>query len=162
MTRDQIQSFIVDSEKIIIKEKIILLLSYKPRSKSEIYQRLLKHNFNPEFTKGVIKDLEDRGYIDDQSFAETYAKYLVKEKELGKIAVYKKLSFHRIPRDTIDSITDKLYDIYKPQIVVNTILKKKKYRNDLNPDIKQKIIQYIKRKGFSWDEISSALYNYEK
>ena len=86
----------------------------------------------------------------------------MKEKELGKIAVYKKLSFHRIPRDTIELITDKLYDIYKPQIVVNTILKKKKYRNDLKPDIKQKIIQYIKRKGFSWDEISSALYDYEK
>ena len=162
MTRDQIQSFIVDSEKIIIKEKIILLLSYKPRSKSEIYQRLLKHNFNSEFTKGVIKDLEDRGYIDDQSFAETYAKYLVKEKQLGKIAVHKKLSFHRIPRDTIELITDKLYDIYKPQIIVNTILKKKKYDKNLEPSIKQKTIQYIMRKGFSWDEISSALYNYEK
>ena len=162
MTRDQIQSFIVDSEKIIIKEKIILLLSYKPRSKSEIYQRLLKHNFNPECTKGVIKDLEDRGYIDDQSFAETYAKYLVNEKKLGRIAVYKKLSFHRIPRDTIELITDKLYNIYKPQITVYTILKKKKYKNNLKPSIKQKIIQYIKRKGFSWDEISSALYNYDK
>ena len=81
---------------------------------------------------------------------------------MGKIAVYKKLSFHRIPRDTIELITNKLYDVYDPQIIVNTILKKKKYDNDLKPSIKQKIIQYIKRKGFSWDEISTALYNYEK
>tara|TARA_B100000073_G_scaffold246874_1_gene207302 strand:- start:428 stop:952 length:525 start_codon:yes stop_codon:yes gene_type:complete len=160
LTNNQIESFTIDSSKKLIKEKILILLSYKPRSKAEIYKRLLNYNFITDHIDEVIIEFEQKGYIDDFAYAETLAKYLIKEKKFGRMVVSSKLAEHKIPRHKIEYIINKMYAIYEPHDLINSILKKKNYNNNLEHKIKQKIIQHIKRKGFLWDEISSALDYY--
>ena len=160
LTKSQIKSFTINSSKKVIKEKILILLSYKPRSRAEIYQRLLKYNFITDHIDEVIIELEQKGYIDDFAYAETFAKYLIKEKKFGRMVVSSRLAEHKIPRQKIEQIIDKMYAIYNPHKLINAILRKKNYNINLEHKTKQKIIQHIKRKGFLWDEISSALDYY--
>ena len=98
LTRFQFESLIEESEKSFIKEKIILLLSYKQRSKEEIIQRL-KNKFHLDNIIQIISEMEELGYIDDKSFAKEYAKHLIKVKMLGKRAVYSKFFTHKISKE---------------------------------------------------------------
>ena len=157
LTKKQIDSFTAINEKKAIQDKIILLLSYKPRSRFEIIQRLENNKFNSDFIKDVILKMEKKGYINDKIFAETYAKYLITVKMFGRLSVYSKLSMHKISRDLIESVIDKLYNKYKPSRTIEAILNKKKYHISLPYKEKQKIFRFIKQKGFLWDEISGVL-----
>lgn len=44
-------------------------LGYRPRSESEVRQRLLRHGFDSECTEHTIRSLKERGLVDDVEFA---------------------------------------------------------------------------------------------
>jgi len=44
-------------------------LGYRPRSESEVRQRLLHHGFDVECTEHTIRSLKERGLVDDVEFA---------------------------------------------------------------------------------------------
>ena len=47
-------------------------------------------------------------------------------------------------------------DIFKsPDLLINEIVKKKKYPKDFDIINDKKLINHLKRKGFSWNEIST-------
>ena len=73
------------TEKQLIKHKIIVLLSYRQRSKHELIKLFLANGFNLNNIKDVINDLEEREYINDYKFAKMYASHLIKEKNLVSI-----------------------------------------------------------------------------
>ena len=145
------------TEKHLIKHKIIVLLSYRQRSKDELTKLFLANGFNLNNIKGVIIDLEERGYINDYKFAKMYASHLIKEKKLGLYLVKQKLKHHKIDSQTIDEIVSKLYNDFPSLVTINEMIKKKKRFYGVSEKNKVRLTNYLKRKGFPIEEISSVI-----
>ena len=149
-------SKIENNEKLqSIKYKALNYISYRPRSKKEVNISLLKKGFHQDDIDKVLEELVSKGYLDDESFAKTYARYLVKIKRLGRIAVKNRFFIHNINKEILNPILDKLYDKYPPDLLINEIIKKKKYPKHFDIKNDKKLINHLKRKGFSWNEIST-------
>tara|TARA_B100000963_G_scaffold224818_1_gene196032 strand:+ start:734 stop:1357 length:624 start_codon:yes stop_codon:yes gene_type:complete len=138
-----------------IKYKALNYLSYRPRSMSEIKTSLLKKGFHQDDIDKVLEELVAKGYLDDESFAKIYARYLIKIKRLGRIAVKNRFFVHNINQEILNPILDKLYEKYPPDLLISEIVKKKKYPEDFDIINDKKLINHLKRKGFSWNEIST-------
>ena len=143
-----------------IKEKALHLLSFRERSRFELYTRLLRKGFDRSKISNVIDELEEKGYIDDKEFSKMYATHLIRSKLLGKIAVKYQFKKHQIPSDILDPILDELYIKYPIEELIKTIILKKeqKLRPELIKD--KKLIDHIKRKGYSWGEITSVISSF--
>lgn len=141
----------------LIKNKIIVLLSYRQRSKHELIELFLAKGFHLVNIKNVINDLEERKYINDYEFAKMYASHLVKEKKLGLFLVEQKLRQHKIDSETIIEIVAKLNKDFPSINIINEIIKKKKNLGGKSEKNKIKLTNYLKRKGFQFDDIISAL-----
>ena len=142
-----------------IKFKALNYLSYRSRSKKEVNISLLKKGFHQDDIDKVLEELVAKGYLNDKAFAKTYARYLIKTKRLGRIAVKNRFFVHSINQEVLNPILDKLYNKYPPELLIGEIVKKKKYPNDFDMINDKKLVNHLKRKGFSWSEISTY-FNY--
>ena len=138
-----------------IKYKALNYISYRPRSKKEVNISLLRKGFHQDDIDQVLEELVAKGYLDDESFAQTYARFLIKIKRLGRIAVKNRFFVHDIDQDVLNPILDKLYEKYPPDLLISEIIKKKKYPKDYDLLCDEKLINHLIRKGFSWNEIST-------
>ena len=138
-----------------IKYKALNYISYRPRSKKEVNISLLRKGFHQDDIDQVLEELVAKGYLDDESFAQTYARFLIKIKRLGRIAVKNRFFVHDIDQDVLNPILDKLYEKYPPDLLISEIIKKKKYPKDYDLICDEKLINHLIRKGFSWNEIST-------
>ena len=142
-----------------IKNRILHLLSYRSRSSKELENHLIKRGFSKENINPVLEELKTKGYIDDKAFTEVYASYLIQTKLLGKNAVYHHFKKHQIDRDFLDKIINDGYRKHPPRVSILKIMQKKFPDSDFSKKNEKRIINYFKRKGFSWEEISSAIHD---
>ena len=151
------QKIKTDENRYSIKTKALNFLSFRPRSTKEVEISLLKKGFDKESISIVLDELIKKKYLNDEDFARTFAMHLIKNKMLGKIAVYNRFFIHQIEQDMLNSILDELYEKYQPKDLIKKIVEKKGFHDNINPIKDRKIVDHLKRKGFSWREISSAL-----
>ena len=104
-----------------IKEKIFRLLSYRARSRFELYTRISAKGFNKHQVSHVLDELEAKGYIDDSEFSKMYAMHLIRSKHLGRIAVKYQFIKHQIPQEILDPILDELYTKYPVEDLIKKI-----------------------------------------
>mgnify|MGYP003681940546 CR=1 FL=1 len=64
-----IDGLLRESEAEVCCEAAIRYLSYRPRSESEMKDRLERRGFERETIEAVISTLKERGLLDDRSFA---------------------------------------------------------------------------------------------
>ena len=143
-----------------IKEKVLHLLSFRARSRFELYTRLVSKGFDRSKISNVIDELEEKGYIDDKEFSKMYATHLIRSKLLGKIAVKHQFIRHQISPDILDPILDELYIKYPIEELIKKIILKKKQNLSTELIKDKKLIDRIKRKGYSWGEITSVISSF--
>ena len=151
------QKIKTDENRYSIKTKALNFLSFRPRSIKEVEISLLKKGFDKESVSIVLDELIQKKYLNDEDFAWTFAMHLIKNKMLGKIAVYNRFFIHQIEQDMLNSILDELYEKYQPKDLIKKIVEKKGSHDNVNLIKDRKMVNHLKRKGYSWSEISSAL-----
>ncbi len=151
------QKIKTDENHYSIKTKALNFLSYRPRSIKEVEISLLKKGFDKESISIVLDELIQKRYLNDEDFARTFATHLIKNKMLGKIAVYNRFFIHQIEQEMLNSILEELYEEYQPKDLIMKILEKKGSHGNINPIKDRKMVDHLKRKGYSWIEISGAL-----
>ena len=87
-----------------IKFKALNYLSYRSRSRKEVNISLLKKGFHQDDIDKVLEELVAKGYLNDKAFAKTYARYLIKTKRLGRIAVKNRFFVHSINQEVLNPI----------------------------------------------------------
>ena len=148
------------TEKEQIKSKIIVLLSYRQRSKKELKNTLLQKGYHIKNLLSVINELEERKYLNDAKFAKMLASHLIKGKKLGRYLVEQKLFQHGIDFSVMDPIISSLYKKYPQSKTIKEILKKKNISKGDSLKNKIKMINYLKRKGFHFDDINTIIESY--
>ena len=121
---------------------------YKSRRNGEILER---EGASPALTERVFDRLEQKGYIDDEKFA----RYWLENRNQAKGSSLRKLTNELRVKGISTSIIEVIVaesDRSDDEELAKIIVKKRsKYPDD------QKLMQYLARQGFSYDDIKLAL-----
>ena len=145
-----------DDQFNIIYNKSLDLLSRREHSRIEIKEKLLLRYENTEQVNIVLEKLVSNNLINDSRFAEAYVLNR-KRKGFGP----KKIIFELISKGVTESIANEVVEIEGGWIEAARSAFKKKYKNDPNIEIKEKLKQktFLQNRGFGFKEIESVFTN---
>lgn len=149
------------------------MISRRPRSVNEIQlylsnklqKRLYYSGINIESQEDIIaevtKRLEEKEYLDDESFTRWFTSSRIKSKKKSKRQVEQELYKFGINKDIYRPILDELFPAQLEQEFIEELIEKKRQESRIrkNTASKQKLMiqQYLSRKGFNWDQIRKPL-----
>ncbi|OGK38452.1 hypothetical protein A3F34_00090 [Candidatus Roizmanbacteria bacterium RIFCSPHIGHO2_12_FULL_44_10] len=147
-----------------IRSRLDRFLLRRPRSEFEIRHylrgKLIRKNIvdkdkQEAIIADLVKEVQDLGSIDDEKFAQWWVDERTYFKPRGKKALQFELYRKGIPKDIIDE-TITAANIDEKALILQLIAKK--HFTDFN----QKVIQFLLRKGFSYQNIKKAIEEWEK
>lgn len=128
-------------------------LAYK--KKRVWYKDISKEELEEIFNE-IVERLKEYKYLDDDRFAEEFVLSRIKNKPRGKGILVSELMSKGVSRDiALEKVDELVVDEY-------TILTKvylKKFKNQKISINDRKKIEYLMRKGFSWDLIEQFINN---
>ncbi|MEC8984575.1 MAG: regulatory protein RecX [Candidatus Neomarinimicrobiota bacterium] len=159
ITDRELDNILVADNQQKILDFALNLLSYRMRSKVELMHRLKRKKFNEDGIYFVMEKLETKGYLDDQKFAQAFAREKVRRKLIGPMALRSEFSVHMLDPDILEYTLKKTYDEFPEHNLMDQLLKKRKVPMNKPLDIKEKknAVNTLRNKGFSWDRIQEIL-----
>jgi regulatory protein len=153
-----INDVLLFEEIIKAKQKALSLLSYRARSVDELKKRLKDKGFSEQIIIFVVKDFLRVGLLNDKEFASSYAQTRMIQKPMSKELLFKELAAKGIDEETALQTINAAYGEKTEYDVARDLIKKKKnkiYTNEKN--IEKKISDFLFRRGFKWEVISSVI-----
>jgi len=156
-----IKNLIFEDNFLKAKESAINLLSFRARSSKEIIDKLIKKKFSDAIISKVIDDLIQNKFLDDNEFARMYASDKIRNKKLGPISLQNELFKKGIRKSIIDSIIKEFYNNEtKKNLIKDIFYKKSNYQSKLDKKELNKIINYIRRRGYNWEDIQPIVVGF--
>ena len=84
-------------------------LSYRPRSRKEVYERLRRKGYAESIVREVVEYLTERHYLDDRKFAYDWADFLVNHKIVGRLFLRRELRLKGVLEDIIEEVIQDIY-----------------------------------------------------
>ena len=132
--------------------KSLDILSRREHSVSELRNKLIRFNPDPNDLKDVIERLITSNFLDDKRFASAFIRSKA-ESGYGPNYISQYLAKKGIPSDK--------YDIYSLEIDWEdkclTQFNKKRRNKEINFKEKEKILRFLAYRGFSYEIIKNAL-----
>lgn len=139
----------IDTE---VLEKLRSFCAYRERASSEVRARASELSLAEERLDAVIDQLEQEGFIDDQRFAELYARSKFRQNAWGKYKIRAGLAEKRLSAGTIEIALAEL-DQEEYEIKLR-VLVEKFAAQDYPAD---RIFQKMKAKGFEGELVYSHM-----
>lgn len=157
LTQDELALFKDQSNQSKWFDKVLNLLSYRPRSEWEIKEYLRRKDCPPEIIESLLNKLSVNGYVNDEQFARRWIESRRQLKPTSRRKIAMELKVKRIDNSIIDEVlTADKSDTDELQIIKDLITKK----SQRYPD-KVKLMQYLARQGFSYEDIKRAINDSE-
>ncbi|MBS4033774.1 MAG: regulatory protein RecX [Ignavibacterium sp.] len=155
ISEDRFSLLVVQNRKYHIRQKAISFLAKRIHSKRELENKLRKKNYEIELIKAILSELEEKGLIDDNAFANQFSDEKLNRKKWGLQKVKSELFKKGIAADIIKNAVKNYTDAESQQASATDLAKKKlnfiaKRENDKNK-IKQKLIAFLLSRGFDYD-----------
>ncbi len=134
-------------------------LTYRPRSRAEVEEKLREKEFAPSIIRVVLDDLDRLGYIDDEKFAAQWASARVRLRGFGRRRIEQELRTKGIARDTIRvALSGVFEDSSEAEVARREAEKKLKGLARFEPGTRRRrLAGFLERKGFSFGVIRSIL-----
>lgn len=132
------------------------LISRRLRSEREIRDYARRKQWTEDNTERVIDRLCERGYLNDERFAESFVRSRANTRNFSAKRMKVELQKKGVKPDTITNILAESDD-YDEMAALRKMIAKKinKY------DDERKLVAYLARQGFKYDDIKSALVDDE-
>lgn len=140
------------------KEKALWLISYRDHSKKELTDKI-KRTCDEESAEKAVERMEELGLVNDEAYAQRYAKKLLFSKHMSKNAAIYELSRKGIDKELAEEILENTEVDERNQIrqVID-----KKYRNLSDEKIRRRAVSALQRLGYRWNDIRSVLEEYSE
>lgn len=138
------------------KEKALYLISYRDHSKKELTEKI-RRTCDEESAQKAVERMEELGLVNDELYAERYARKLLFTKHMSKRAAEYELARKGIARETAREILEEI-DVDTIQQIKAVI--DKKYKNITDEKIKRRAAAALGRLGYNWDDIRQAIDEY--
>ena len=134
------------------------LISYRDHSKKELTDKI-KRTCDEESAEKAVERMEELGLVNDEAYAQRYAKKLLFSKHMSKNAAIYELSRKGIDKELAEEILENTEVDERNQIrqVID-----KKYRNLSDEKIRRRAVSALQRLGYRWDDIRSVLEEYSE
>ena len=144
-----------------IKSAALSLLGYRMRSQKELYSKLMQKGYPSGLVKSVISKFEKKGWLNDHEFGLAFSKDQINRNSIGPISLKYKLKEYIDSDGLISVIVKSVYADIKVDGIIYNVLKRfepSKIKNDNN--LRQKLINKLKRKGHYWQDIDESINNF--
>lgn len=142
------------------------VLSYRPRSEKEIIDFLRrprgrkKNRLDDETIQKILNKLKSQGLVDDREFAKWWIEQRTQSRRPKGIRIVKtELQQRGVDRELIEKILGD-YDIkVLSENAVKRLVTKQypKYAKLPKIEIRQKLAQFLLRRGFDWEEVKNIV-----
>ena len=130
-------------------------LSYRPRSESELRERLHQRGFNGDSVEAVLAKLKEQGLVDDMAFAQFWKgnreSFSPRSQWLTKLELRQK----GVANNIIDQIADTIDDedsAYRAALSKARSLSLSDYQS-----FRRRLADYLKRRGFGYGVINHTV-----
>lgn len=133
-------------------------LDYRDHSEKEIRAKLLRKH-DADYVEEAIERLIELDLINDERYAENYARELFEHKRFGRMRIISELRAKGISSDIANAAVDELFSEEEPdniQRIVDII--GKRYYNRMNNEVgRKKVFSALQRMGYSFSDIREAM-----
>ena len=133
-------------------------LDYRDHSEKEIRAKLLRKH-DAEYVDEAVEKLIELDLVNDERYAENYARELFERKKFGKMRIKAELRAKGISAETANSAVEALFEDEEPdniQRIVDII--GKRYYNRMNDEVgRKKVFFALQRMGYSFSDIREAM-----
>ena len=159
LSLDKIEELTYSEQNQKLKNYALKLLSYRMRSRAELKQRLLQKDFPDVDVEQLLSDFEKKNYLNDAEFAFAFSRDKVKIKGIGPLALKSELFPFKLNAEMVENTVAKIYSEYSIDSLLESHLKKRKIKKNthLLGNEKNRLLQFLYRKGFSWEDISRLM-----
>ena len=156
LTPEKIKELTNSETKQKLRNAALNLLNFRMRSRSELKQRLLKKGFYIQDIESLLDEYERKNILNDSEFALAFSRDKVKSRGIGPWILRAELLSHNLEQELIEETIDRIYTEFSIDKLLGNQLKKRKIRRDtqLQKNEKNRLLNFLKRKGFSYDDIS--------
>ncbi len=128
------------------------LIMRRVRSEKEIRDYAWRKKWEPEEASRIIERLKIKGYLDDEKFAVAWVRSRAALKNISRRKLTLELRQKGIDSETITQTLDQSEDYDESQALKDLVAKKQARYPDKN-----KLIAYLMRQGFRYDEVKQVL-----
>ena len=133
-----------------VKGEALRLSLQKRRTKKQIVDKLLGKGFSAEESEDAAEYYMEAGYIDHRDYARRFANDAASIKGYGPGRIRRELKERGVEDEYIDNaLSDIIFDLKS--------LMQKKFKECKDAKTKNRIINCFLRRGFTFDEIKSAI-----
>lgn len=143
------------------KLRALHLLTDMARSEAGLREKLQMNLYPDDIIEETIAYVKSFGYLNDSSFAESFAESRKRSK--SKKEIYALLCAKGISKEEISRALEKCYEDFDEKEAIRSMIRKK------NPDIthaeekdRQKLYAYFSRKGFHYEDIRQVIQDYNE
>ncbi len=154
----QAEELILRVESLSALQKAYTYLSYNALSRKKLMEKLQQAGFSEGASELALERLGELGLVDDSALAVRLKTVMLTSKHWGRRRAYEELYKRGIPRDEAE---EALAD-YEDREALYWQLSHKYGKKDLSdPKERQKVTAGLVRLGFSFEDIRSALREFE-
>lgn len=167
LTQHQVEKLFFDSFFGKLYNRTLNFLSYRPRSEKEVkdylYKKLYKLKeidqiFKEELKEKILEKLKKQKLLDDFEFTSWWVNQRLDFKFFGKQRLRAELMTKGIKKEIIESVLAKIDQEKLLNLAKKLLQKKKRLYRKLDPKkLKEKLIGHLKRRGFSWEIMKTAI-----
>lgn len=136
--------------------RILNYIAVRPRSIKEVKDYCWRKQISPEDCAAITDRLVARGYLNDAAFARMW----VESRRLTKAISKQKLQLELRQKGITEAVVTEALAVseYRESDALQDLIAKKSRQSRYQDS--QKLLQYLMRQGFRYDEVREALVNY--
>ena len=158
LTPNKLKELTNSEQKQKLRNSALNLLSFRMRSLSELKKRLLKKGYDVQDIEPLLEEFDAKNILNDSEFALAFSRDKIRSRGIGPSILRVELSNHHLSQNLVEDTINRMYTEFPIDTLLGNHLKKKKIRRNsqLQEREKNRIVNFLKRKGFSWDDISKV------
>lgn len=136
------------------------MISIRSYSEGELRDRLARRaDVKPEIVEQCIARLKEIGYINDESFAHSYARYRVASKPLGRSRLARELAIKKVSTKRINEALDLVYGEVAEEKLIDRAIEKRIRTHGRPADraAAKRMFDHLARLGFDYELIVRKL-----
>lgn len=146
-------------------DRALRFLSFRPRSEKEIFDYLKrprgrkKESATHEVIEKIMTKLKGQKFIDDEEFVRWWIERRTGSKPKGMRIIKLELQQKGIERETIEKILGYFDTKILGEKGIEKLINKQlpKYKNLPREEFRQKLSQFLLRRGFEWETVKRAV-----
>ncbi|MHC4139812.1 MAG: RecX family transcriptional regulator [Planctomycetota bacterium] len=149
LSNHKITELLAQDAEELAYQRALKLISYRPRSETEVKKNLLKHKVSDHVISSTLARLRKARLVDDRAFAHAWVENRTEFRPRGKFALRYELRNKGIEEAIIDEI---LESIDEEHLAYKASEKKSRQLKNLEEkEFKKKLTAFLSRRGFNYD-----------